>query len=357
MIPLFKYYPQLADSLPCVSLGEFPTPVHKLERLGKDIGADNLYLKRDDLSGKRYGGNKIRKFEFILGHALHSGKKELLTFCYMGAYHALVTAVTAQQVGLRSISMMMPEPCVPSAQANLLMTYYCGAELHHHSNRELLILSTAYQLLRHRLKYGSIPQFISGRGSTPQGTIGFVNAVFELREQIMAGELPEPDRIYVAKGSGGTAAGLMLGIKAANLKSRLVSVCAKDEKEIDVRKMRQLYNKTALLLHSMDPSFPNFECSDNDLDIRHNFVGRGYTCPTEEGMKAISLMEKDKGIKLDSTYTAKAFACLLADAEKGELKDKVVLFWNTFNSRDFSDVIAEVDYRSLPRGFHRYFKE
>lgn len=356
MIPLFRHYPLLSEKLPHVSLGGFPTPVRKLDRLARDTGINQLYIKHDDLSGRVYGGNKIRKFEFILGHALRSGIKELLTFGFTGANHAMSMAVTAHQVGLKSISMMMPEPQVPYACSNLLMTYYCGAELHHQRNKQLLVLATAYQLIRHKMKCGSFPQFISGRSSSPLGTIGFVNAVFELREQIMAGELPEPDCIYVAKGSGGTTAGLMLGIKAANLHSRVVSVCAKDEKEIDEKRVGQLCDKTALLLHSLDPSFPRFECSDEDLDIRHDFVGRGYACPTEEGLKAISLMEKNEGIRLDSTYTGKAFACLLDDAGKGYLRDKVVLFWNTYNSRDFSDVIAEVDYHRLPRGFHRYFE-
>jgi len=67
-------------------------------------------------------------------------------------------------------------------------------------------------------------------------------------------------------------------------------------------------------------------------------------------------MEKNEGIGLDSTYTGKAFACLLDDAGKGYLRDKVVLFWNTYNSRDFSDAIATVDCHRLPEGFHRYFE-
>jgi D-cysteine desulfhydrase len=136
----------------------------------------------------------------------------------------------------------------------------------------------------------------------------------------------------------------------------VVSVYARDEKEIDEKKIGQLCDKTALLLHSLDPSFPRLECSDEDLDIRHDFVGRGYACPTEEGLKAVNQIEKSEGIRLDSTYTGKALACLLADAEKRYLRDKVVLFWNTYNSRDFSDAIATVDYHRLPQSFHRYFE-
>jgi len=206
------------------------------------------------------------------------------------------------------------------------------------------------------MKDGRLPLFISGHSTSPLGATGFVNAAIEIKEQVMAGEIPEPDYIYVAKGTGDTTAGLILGIKAAKLKSRVVSVSANDKKTFNARKVCRLYDKTALLLHSLDPSFPKLECSDEDLDIRYDFVGRGYACPTEEGLKAMSLMEKNEGIGLDGTYTGKAFACLLDDAGKGYLRDKVVLFWNTYNSRDFSDVLATVDYHSLPRGFHRYFE-
>jgi hypothetical protein len=77
MIQLFKQYPMLAQKLPYVSLGEFPTAVQKLDRLGKYLSFDNLFIKRDDLSGNIYGGNKIRKLEFILGNALRSKAKEV----------------------------------------------------------------------------------------------------------------------------------------------------------------------------------------------------------------------------------------------------------------------------------------
>ncbi|MFC1537646.1 pyridoxal-phosphate dependent enzyme, partial [Gemmatimonadota bacterium] len=100
MIPLFEHYPLIKDKIPYVSLAEIPTPVEKLSRLGRDIGLDHLYIKRDDLSGNLYGGNKIRKLEFILGHILHTNAKEVLTFGFAGSNHALSTAVCAKQVGL-----------------------------------------------------------------------------------------------------------------------------------------------------------------------------------------------------------------------------------------------------------------
>jgi len=357
MIPLFEHYPLLKDRLLYISLGQFPTPVEKLDRLGVDIGLDHLYIKRDDLSGRVYGGNKVRKLEFLLGHALHSKTKEVLTFGFAGSNHALATAIYAQQVGLKSISMLMPQPNAHYVQHNLLMSYHCRAELHQHWNIQLLAVGTSYQLLRHKLKNGHFPQIISAGGSSPLGAIGYVNAALELKEQIMKKEIPEPDHIYVALGTMGTAVGLTLGLKAANLKSRIISVRVAAEKFANLRKMVKLFRKTNVFINSLDPSFPKFEIFEKDIDIRQEFFGEQYALFTKEGMEAVAQMKSKEGIKLDGTYTGKAFSALIDDAKKQNLRDKVVLFWNTYNSKNFSEAIATLDYRQLPKNFHRYFEQ
>jgi 1-aminocyclopropane-1-carboxylate deaminase/D-cysteine desulfhydrase-like pyridoxal-dependent ACC family enzyme len=356
MIPLFKHYPQLKDKLPYISLGEFPTPVEKLEQLGKGMGINHLFIKRDDLSGKVYGGNKIRKLEFLLGYALRTRVKEVLTFGFAGSNHALATAIYAQQLGLKSISMLMPQPNAEYVRRNLLMSHCCGTELHQYRNMSLLTAGTLYQLLRHKLKYGCFPLIVAAGGSSPLGVTGFVNAAFELKEQIMEGKIPEPDLIYVALGTVGTAVGLILGLKALNIKSRIISVRVVDKKFANARKMVKLFHKTNSFLYSIDSSFPRLEFSEKDIDIRHDFFGQQYALFTEEGMKAVTFMKNHAGIKLDGTYTGKAFASLIDDSEKQVLKKKVVLFWNTYNSRDFTDILTTVDYHKLPQCFHRYFE-
>jgi D-cysteine desulfhydrase len=188
VIPLFKTYPQLEARLPYISLGEFPTPVQKLERLGAELGISQLYMKRDDLSGKVYGGNKPRKLEFILGKALRSGAREVIAFGGAGSNHALATAIYSQQLGVKSISILALQPNAHYVRRNLLMSYKCGAELHLcgaelHSPifMPLVYLATTYQLLMHKLRTGHLPQIIPPGGSSPLGAIGFVNAAFELK--------------------------------------------------------------------------------------------------------------------------------------------------------------------------------
>jgi 1-aminocyclopropane-1-carboxylate deaminase/D-cysteine desulfhydrase-like pyridoxal-dependent ACC family enzyme len=361
MLPLFENYQLLGKKLPYVSLGDFPTPVQKLGQLGKQLGLDSLFVKRDDLSGKVYGGNKVRKAEFILGEAIHAGAKEILTFGSIGSNHALATAIYARQLGLKSISMLVPQPNANYVRHNLLMSYYSGAELHLYSPK-LFIMATAtpavfYQLLRHRLKGGQWPRIIPMGGSSPLGAVGYVNAAFELKAQILRGEIPEPDYIYVAAGSMGTAAGLILGLRALNSKTKVVAIRVNSDKFVNAKGLIKLIYKTNSLLSSLDPSFPRLDFSEHDVDIRHSFFGKQYALFTKEGMEAVALMERYGTIKLEGTYTGKAFAALVNDAKKSSLRDKVLLFWNTYNSLDFSETIATADYHQLPRCFHRYFEE
>ena len=360
-IPLFEHYQLLADKLPYLSLGEFPTPVQKLDQLGRQIGLNNLYIKRDDLSGKVYGGNKIRKLEFLLGDALRTKVKEVLTFGAAGSNHALATAIYAKQLGIKSISMLIPQPNAYYVRRNLLMSYHCGTELHLYQNIPFIMpiatLAVLYQLLRHRLKRGQFPKVIPIGGSSPLGIVGFVNAAFELKEQVDRNEIPEPDYLYVATGTMGTAAGLILGLRATSLKTHVVPVRVTDKKLVTTKDIVKLIQETNSLLHSKDSSFPELDFSEKDVDIKHDFYGQQYALFTEEGMQAVARMKDREGIKLDGTYTGKTVAAIIHDAQIKKLSNKVVLFWNTLNSRDFSDAISDVDYHNLPRRFHRYFEE
>jgi 1-aminocyclopropane-1-carboxylate deaminase/D-cysteine desulfhydrase-like pyridoxal-dependent ACC family enzyme len=361
MIPLFERYPLLSSRLPHVSLGEFPTPVHKLDQLGERIGLENLFVKRDDLSGKVYGGNKVRKLEFLLGDALRAHVKEVLNFGAAGSNHALATAIYAQKLGLKSISMLVPQPNTNYVRRNLLMSCQAGAELHMMPSIPFLPLlanpAVVYQILRHGLQKGRCPEVIPMGGSSPLGAVGFVNAAFELKGQIQRGEIPEPDYIYVASGSMGTAAGLILGLRVINSKTRVVAVRVNDQRIVNTRGLVKLIHRTNSLLSSLDSSFPRFSITEQDIDIKHEFFGKQYALCTQEGMEAAAMIERYGGIKLEGTYTGKAFAAVIEEGKKADLKNKVLLFWNTYNSRDFSAAIADLNYHRLPQSFHRYFEE
>jgi len=357
MIHIFEQYPLLKERIPHIQLGEFPTPIKHLKHLGKEIGTDYLYLKHDGLSGPIYGGNKIRKLEFLLGDALRKQAKAVLTFGFAGSNHALATAVNAQSVGLQCISILLAQPNARYVRRNLLLSHVYGAEIHHFKNKMTAYIPTTIMLLRKKLKQGKSPYIIAPGGSSPLGIIGYVNAAFELKEQVASELVPEPDTIFVPFGTMGTAVGLTIGLKAAGLKARVVCVRVVDEQYGNKEKFIKLFKKTQALILSLDPSFPRVEITDDAPDIRHDFFGRQYARFTDQGMAAIDLLEKSEAIQLEGTYTGKAMAALIDHVRDHGKKDEVILFWNTYNARDFSNAIKGIDYHQLPRCFHQYFEE
>jgi len=361
MKALFERYPRLRDALAHVPLGQWPTPINRLDRLEQDfseaLGEGRLYVKRDDLSATPYGGNKVRKLEFLLGQALRDGRKTVLTFGAAGSNHALATAVYAQQVGLRSISMLVPQPNAQSVRRNLLMSHRVGAELHHCPGMASTAAASVRQLIRLRLRDGAYPQIIPPGGTSPLGMVGFVAGAIELHQQIAQGALPEPDCLYAASGTMGTVVGLLLGLAAAGLRTRVIAVRVTDPMYTSMRKARRYFQATNTLLHEADPAFPLLPFPEDQFELRHDFFGKKYALYTEEGVRAVQRMKETEGIALEATYTGKTLAALLADFESGALRDKTALFWNTYNSHDFSAEIDGLDYEALPAAVHRYFEE
>jgi 1-aminocyclopropane-1-carboxylate deaminase/D-cysteine desulfhydrase-like pyridoxal-dependent ACC family enzyme len=154
----------------------------------------------------------------------------------------------------------------------------------------------------------------------------------------------------------GTAAGLLLGLKAADTKSRLITVRVVDNKIANMEKVEELFHKTNSHLNSLDKSFPVLKFPPNQIEINHDFFGKKYALFTEEGMQAVLQMNDIEGIKLEGIYTGKTFAELISNAKEKNIANNVILFWNTYNSKDFSDIIVNIDYKELPGTFHIYFE-
>jgi D-cysteine desulfhydrase len=353
---LFRAHPALAGKLAHAPLVERPTPVERLRRLERETGSGELYVKRDDLSAQRYAGNKTRKLEFLLAAARASGASEVLTFGAAGSNHALATAIYARSLGLRSISMLVPEVNARAVRRNLLASWHAGAELHHYPDEARLKAALRYQLQRHEAASGRTPHVIAGGGSSALGVMGFVDAAFELRAQIDAGLLPPPARIYLALGTTGTAAGLRLGLDAAGVRARLVAVRVVHPDIGNAARLALLYRQAASLLASMEPGFPRTTLDPGSIVIRHEYYGGRYALYTPAGTAAARRAWETEGLKLEGTYTGKAFAAFLDDAAIGS-DHGPALFWHSCSTRPLDTAIDSIDYRALPRAFHRYFEE
>ena len=357
----FERYPTLARSLPHVALGSFPTPLERLDALLAAIdpcsSLAELHVKDDGRSSATYGGNKVRKLELVLGEALRRGAREVLTFGFAGSNHAAATAVHASALGLRSISMLLPQADAPYVRANLLVSDGVGAELHGYDSVPELSAGVVAQMARHRVRAGRWPFVIAPGGSSPLGTVGFVAAAFELAAQLEKSGISAPDWLYVALGSGGTAAGLALGLAAAGLPTRVVAVRVTELKHSSPRKIASLWNDTASLLRALDPAFPASRFDDRRIVVRDEFFGGGYAVPTPATEEAIRLAHAHAGLHLDPAYTGKALACLIADARRGDLAEKRVVFWNTYSAVDLGALKARGMVSRIPERLRRYVEE
>ncbi len=354
-LPLFRHWPALSEKLAHTTLCELPTPVSEAAPLAATLGLASLHIKRDDLSAPDYGGNKIRKLEFLLAEAARRGHQRVLTFGFAGSNFAAATALNAHKLGMRSTSMLLPQANAAYLRENLLISLASEAQCLQAANEPLLAIQTLLTTLRHSLK-GQRPYWIPAGGSSPVGLMGFVNAAVELKEQIEAGQLPRPAAIYVAMGSMGTAAGLAVGLAACGLEIPIHAVRVVPQRYGNARALTRLIGKLDTFIHRLDAGFPDTRDAARLCQLRDDFFGAGYGVFTEAGTEATQLAAAQADIELDGTYSAKAMAALIHDARAGRLADQPVLFWNTHNSRDTAPLIEGVDYRGLPSGLRRYFE-
>jgi len=361
-VPLFELYPALQQKIPYVSFSVMPSPVEKMQKIGEMCGAE-VYIKRDDKLGgigtdgmPLYGGNKVRKLEFLLGDAQSLGAKRVITFGCVGSHHAVATTVYANLLGMDTTCMLLPQPVSPGVQKNLLMHLYYKSTLYLCETDEQRTQKAFAVWLELYKQDKQPPYVIPTGGSNILGTIGFVNAIFELRQQIKQGLIPEPSHIYAACGSGATIAGIMLGVKAAGLRCQVIAVAVEPDQNRSLeKKIALLFHQTNTYLRGMDSAFPECSYTAEDLKINTQFTGTEYGSPTAESIEAQEIMRTYENIELDSTYTAKAFAGLLNDIIKEPRQ--VVLFWNTYSSTDVSLQIKDQDYHQLPECFHHYFSK
>jgi D-cysteine desulfhydrase len=158
----------------------------------------------------------------------------------------------------------------------------------------------------------------------------------ELAGQIEAGALPAPDLIYVAYGSTGTASGLAIGLAAVGLRSSVVGVRVVPAESTNPERTRRVMEEAVALLRELDAGFPWVKPENVALEVRDGFLGNGYAASTAESLEAVALAEANN-IHLETTYTGKALAALVADARAGKLAGKTVLFWNTHSSRQMAE--------------------
>jgi 1-aminocyclopropane-1-carboxylate deaminase/D-cysteine desulfhydrase-like pyridoxal-dependent ACC family enzyme len=332
VLPLHRRFPGTAK-LGSLTVAQLPTEVQRIDsglRVAERVGA--LWVKRDDATASEYGGNKVRKLEFLLARALQEGARSIITFGALGSNHVLATSVHGRALGLDVHAVLTPQARTPYLASNVASDLAVGAVLHPAPSFDAAPRIAVGVRARLRERDGVEPSVIPFGGTCPESDAAYVNAACELAEQVSAGLLPEPDLVYVPLGSAGTSAGLAVGLAAAGLKTRVVAVRVVPEEVANESSLREVVDGGVTLLRELDEVFPALALGDLNLEVRHEFFGYGYAVPTSECSDAVRIAEQ-AALRLETTYTGKALAALRADAASGRLADKTVLFWNTYNSR------------------------
>ena len=300
------------ESFPRVSLGLFPTPIHKLENISRLLGL-NIFIKRDDLTGLGLGGNKIRKLEFLLADAKAQGAEIVFTTGGAQSNHAMLTAAAAGKLGMKAV-LVLKKRGVTDCVGNQLLERLMGTEVRFVDTDDY---ADIYEEMDRLGKEMGRPYYkIPCGGSNALGALGYVACAKEI-----AGQGLHVDHIVCAEGSGGTMAGLALGAKLY-LPGTKVHGMMVDSDPFD-QITPALMGEAASLL-GIAP-----EITPEDYLLR-DMCGPGYAIPSEAGNAAVSLLAEREGIFLDPVYTGKAFAGLLELAEEGAFApEDTVLFLHT----------------------------
>lgn len=325
---LFERYPALAGTVPWRRVATLPTPIEELPAV--DGATDvRLFVKRDDRTAALYGGNKVRKLEHFLAEAELAGSRTLITMGGIGTNHGLATALHGRDHGFDVRLALFDQPLTPFVEHNLRAFIEAGAGIHY-GGGEVGTLVAARKLYRASEAAGEAPYFIMVGGSARLGSIGYVTAALELAEQVRAGVMPEPDRLFVAVGSCGTAAGLAVGCRLAGLRTRVSAVRISPAVIANRPVIHYLANDLAAYLRKRVPGIPDVRVRFRDFDVLTRHLGAGYGHTTDAGAAAMTWAAP--WLDLDPTYTGKALAACLDHCAGSARPGETVLFWNTINS-------------------------
>ncbi|WP_452222232.1 D-cysteine desulfhydrase family protein [Lacinutrix salivirga] len=304
-------------------LGLFPTALERMDNLSKVYPNYNLYIKRDDNSGLASGGNKVRKLQFFIYEALSNGCDTIITAGAQQSNHCRQTAAACAKAGLEC-HLLLGGKKPKNYNGNLLLSHLLGAKIHftgdNRKGEDIIKLKQDLEIQKrnvYEIPYG---------GSNLLGAYGFVDAVKELKEQLLENNL-KIDYIFFASSSGGTQAGLKLGIDLYDLDIKLMPISIDKiglgNKTLDDAVLEILHQGQKEL--SIQKTY-----SIKDATLIRDYDKPGYGVITENEKMAIKQLAQSEGILLDPVYSGRAFYGMIDHLKNNKIeKNSNVLFWHT----------------------------
>jgi D-cysteine desulfhydrase len=297
-----------------LSLAHLPTPLWRNAALDRLLGLE-LWVKRDDMTGGAEAGNKIRKLEYLLADARRQGCNRVITCGAVQSNHARATAVLCRQLGMQALLLLRHTPqdrvtAAPVVVGNLLLDRLVGADIRYvsideYARRGQLMTDEAKRLLA----LGEHPYIIPEGGSNGLGALGYVDSVGELQSQVARGQCPAQfDSVVAACGSGGTAAGLALGLAGTPLAPRVDAICVCDDAAHFRQATARMIEQARALRPSLGSAVP--------LHFHDAYVGPGYGIMSPEQREFLVRVARCSGLVLDPVYSGKALYGLSQLREK-----------------------------------------
>ena len=301
--------------VPRVPIAVKNTPLQEAPNLSRSLGGPRIFIKRDDLTGVAFGGNKLRNLEFRLARTAQENPDTVIVGLDLQSNSARQTVGACNKLGWRTILVLVGEkPAV--VQGNLLVDYLLGAEVHF-----------ARDAAEQRRKLDALAERVRTEGGRPHilndnpmfdvaSALAYIETTLEILDQLRAVEA-RPTTLYMSS-SGKGQAGIVLAQRLTNAGFGMQGVSATDEFDIPPR-TAAIANQTAELL-GLD-----FRVQPSDIVNDMGFVGPGYGIPTDAAVEATRLFARTEGVILDPIYTGKAAAGMIAHVREGRYKPEDVL--------------------------------
>lgn len=314
------------EEIPRLDLSHAPTPIEELPRLRAALGGGpRILIKRDDYLGPGFGGNKVRKLEYLLAAAKRDGAEVVITCGGVKSNHARVTAALCARVGLECALVLNPAAVsyAGSAPASLHVDRLYGAKVHligSRDEREPMMESLAVRYRQEGRRVAVIPL----GASVPEGALGLVRAAAEVEEQLAQRQV-RVDRLFHCSSSGGTQAGLVIGREIfPGLADAVVGISPDGSAAEITATVAAIASGVARLLGVENAAL------GAKISVDDRYLGDGYGIPSPAGAEALALVARTEGVLLDPVYSAKAMAGLIDQIRRGQIgDDQTVLFWHT----------------------------
>jgi len=323
------------QKFPRKNLINSPTPFYKLENLSRALGGPDVFVKRDDLTGLAFGGNKSRKLEFIIPDVLEKNDDCIITWGSLQSNWCLQTVAAARKFNINPVLILFKSYDLPEEyDGNLLLNSILKADIRIREAEKGKVvkmedaIESIEEILKEEKRKGYSPyvaplggSMVGGSMEKPLGALSYVNAFIEMLEQAESQDL-DVDYVVHASGSGGTQAGLTVGGKILNRNIKVLGISVSDDKETFGKEILTIARDTMNALNV------NISMEKNDIILFDEYVREGYGIVNKEVSEAIRFVAMEEGIFLDPVYTGKAMTGFIDLIKKGffNKNDRVVFF-------------------------------